>query len=377
MNFKVPLFKIYWDQDDINSVNEIIKSGEYWADGKKIQEFEDEIAKYIGVKYAVSFNSGTSALHSILLTYNIKSKEVIVPSFTFISTANSVILAGGKPVFAESEGDTYGLDIESVEEKITNKTKAIIPLHYGGLTSRDIYEIKEIAKDNNILVIEDAAESIGSEYKGQKAGSIGDSAMFSFCQNKIITSGEGGVIVTNSKKIYKKLRLIRSHGRVDSKNNNYFSSTREMKYIDIGYNFRMPTMNAALGLSQLKKINRIIKLRREKADYYNKKFRQLSDIKLPIEKKYQKHVYQLYTIQFDKKRNRDKIQKHLFNNGIMTKVYFYPIHLKFYYRKTYGYKKSDLPNTEKISEKVLTLPLYPSLKNEKIDYIIDLIKEVY
>ncbi len=377
MKWKIPLFKSYWDQNDIDSITKVVKRGTYWATGPEIQEFENKIAKYVGAKYAISFNSGTSALHSLLLAYNIKSKEVIVPSFTFISTANAVLLAGGKTVFAETESQTYSLDAESVKEKITEKTKAIIPIHYGGLPSKDIFELKKITEDNNLLLIEDAAESLGSTYQGKKTGSFGDAAMFSFCQNKVITTGEGGIIVTDSKKIFEKMKLIRSHGRVESQNNDYFSTTKEMDYIDIGYNFRMPTMTAALGLSQLKKIDKIIKMRREKAAYYNKKLKNINELITPIEQKNQKHVYQMYTIQLKNKKIRDKLQKHLTKKGIMTKVYFHPIHLKTYYKNKFGYQKGDLPKTEELSEKVLTLPLYPQLTKKDQEYIIQNINKFF
>ncbi len=369
MDFKIPLFKTYWDQNDIDAISKVIKRGTYWAAGPEIEEFEKKIANFIGRKYCVSFNSGTSALHSALIAHNVTSGEVIVPSFTFISTANSVLLAGAKPVFAETEKQTYGLDAESVKEKITDKTKAIIPIHYGGLISREIRALKDLAKEKNILLIEDAAESLGSKINNEMVGSFGDSAMFSFCQNKVITTGEGGVIVTDSKEIYEKMRLLRSHGRLESKHSNYFSTTKELDYIDVGYNFRMPTMNAALGLSQLNKINMIIKMRQEIATYYNQKLKNCNEVILPIQPKKQKHVYQMYTIQLKNKKIRDELQKHLTKKGIMTKVYFHPIHLKTYYKKKFGYKKGDLPETEKISGIVLTLPLYPQLKKSDLKYI--------
>lgn len=361
MKFNIPLFKTYWDQKDIDSITKVIKRGTYWATGPEIEKFEQKIADFVDRKYSVCFNSGTSALHSILIANSISSGEIIVPSFTFISTANTVLLSGAKPIFAETEEQTYGLDAESVKQKITKKTKAIISLHYGGLPSRDVKLLKELAEEKDILLIEDAAESLGAKIDGQMAGSFGKEAMFSFCQNKVITTGEGGVALTDSEEIYNKMKLIRSHGRVETKKNNYFSTTKEMDYIDIGYNFRMATMNAALGISQLNKINKIIKMRKEKANYYNDKLKDLDEVKLPIERQCQKHVYQMYTIQLEKKKLRDDLQKHLIKKGIMTKVYFYPIHLKSYYKKKFGYKKGELPRTENISEKVLTLPLYPTL----------------
>ena len=377
MKWKVPLFKTYWDQSDIDAISNVIKRGTYWATGPEIQEFEQQIAKFVDRTYCVSFNSGTSALHSILLAYGITSGEVIVPSFTFISTANSVLLAGAKPVFAETEEQSYGLDVESVKQKITKNTKAIIPIHYGGLPSKDIIALKNLAEEHTILLIEDAAESPGSKVDNQMVGDFGDAAMFSFCQNKVITTGEGGVIVTDSKEIYEKLKLIRSHGRVESTDTDYFSTTEELDYIDIGYNFRMPTMSAALGLSQLKKIDEIIKMRRKKAKLYHEALQDISEIKLPTELQNQKHVYQMYTIKLENKKIRDTLQKYLTKNGIMTKVYFHPIHLKSYYKNRFGYKKGDLPKTETLSEKVLTLPMYAAMPKKEIEYTSDSIKKYF
>ena len=368
MDWKIPLFKIYWCEEDLKNVTKVIKRGSYWATGPEIKEFEEKIAEYVGTKYAVTFNSGTSALHALLLAYDLKrGDEVIVPSFTFIATANAPLFIGAKPVFAEIEDRTYGLDPEDVKKRITPKTKAIIPIHYGGCPCL-IRELKEIAEDNNLLLIEDAAESLGAEINDKKVGTFGDSAMFSFCQNKVISTGEGGAITTDSKEIYEKLKLIRSHGRLETQD--YFSSTEYMDYITLGYNFRMPTMNAALGLSQLKKIDKVIKMRRDKAEYMTKKLSRIKEITLPTAPPDYFHVYQMYTIRInDTNQIRDKLIQYLAEKGIMSKVYFDPIHLTHFYRNKFGFKKDDLPITEKISKQVLSLPLYPTLTEKEIDYI--------
>jgi perosamine synthetase len=258
---KIPLFKIHYDEDDIKAVSDIIKRGSYWAIGPEIEEFENKLAKYIGKKYAVVFNSGTSALHALLLTYNIKEEdEIIVPSFTFISTANTPLFVNAKPVFAEIEDQTYGLDIDDVKNKITEKTKAIILVHYAGQPARDTEELRELAQRHNLILIEDAAESLGARIGEKKVGTFGDAAMFSFCQNKIITTGEGGVILTDSREIADKLKLIRSHGRAGK--GNYFSSSEKPSYVALGYNFRMPTMLASLGIYHLNKLDKILEMRR-------------------------------------------------------------------------------------------------------------------
>ncbi len=369
MTWKIPLFKIYWDNEDIKMVNSAIKKGMFWAIGPEIEKFEKKISGYIGTKYAVSFNSGTSALHAALLAHGIKKEdEVIVPSFTFIATANAPLFVGAKPVFADIEEKTFGLDPEDVKEKITKKTKAIIPIHYGGCPCK-IRELKEIAEDHNLILMEDAAESFGAKIGKKMVGTFGDSSMLSFCANKIITTGEGGCIVTDSKDIYKKLKLFRSHGRLETQN--YFSSTGYMDYVTLGYNFRMSNITAALGIAQIKKVDKIIRMRREKAEYMTKKLSGTKGVIPTLPPKNYSSVYQMYTIMVKKgKRTRDDLMKHLAKNGIMTKIYFEPVHLTHFYRKKFGYK-CKLPVTERLSKQVLTLPMYPALTKNEINYITD------
>ena len=368
MTWKIPLFKMYWDEEDLTSVTNVIKRGSYWATGPGIQEFEDGISEYVGTKHAVTFNSGTSALHALLLADDLKQgDEIIVPSFTFISTANAPLFVGAKPVFAEIEDRTYGLDPEDVKERITSKTKAIMPIHYGGCPCL-IRELKEIAEDYNLLLIEDAAESLGAKIKDKKVGTFVDSAMLSFCQNKVISTGEGGAIVTDLKEIYEKLKLIRSHGRLETQD--YFSTTDYMDYVAMGYNFRMPTMIAALGSSQLKKADVIIEMRRDKAEYMTKKLSKIEEITLPIPPPDYFHVYQMYAIKIDENL-RDDLMKYLSEKGIMTKVYFPPVHLTHFYRTKFVYKGGELPITEEVSNRVLSLPMYPTLTEKEIDYITE------
>jgi dTDP-4-amino-4,6-dideoxygalactose transaminase len=269
-----------------------------------------------------------------------------------------------KPVFADIEEETYGLDSEDVKEKITNKTKAIIPIHYGGCPCK-IRELREVADDHNLILIEDAAESLGAEIKGKKVGSFGDAAMLSFCANKVITTGEGGCMVTNSKEIYEKSKLIRSHGRLETEN--YFSSAEYMDYVTLGYNFRMSNITAALGISQLKKVNKIIEMRRDNAAYINKKLSKIESVTIPNPSKDFFHVYQMYTIRV---RRRDDLMKYLIENGIMTKVYFQPAHQTEFFMAALGYK-NRLKVTEHVSKEVLTLPMYPALTRNEIDYITD------
>jgi dTDP-4-amino-4,6-dideoxygalactose transaminase len=376
MEWKIPLFKIYWDDKDIDAVTKIIKRGTYWTTGPENEKLEKSIASFVHNKYALTFNSGTSALHANLLAHGITSGEVIVPSFTFIATANTVVLAGAKPLFADIEEESYGLDPEDVKAKISANTKAIIPVHYGGNSCKHIKALRDISEDHDLVLIEDAAESLGAKLDEQMVGSFGHSSMFSFCHNKIITAGEGGIIVTDSKKLYEKLKLIRSHGRLEGKEG-YFATTKELDYIQAGYNYRMSTITASLVLSQYQKIEKIIKMRREKAQFITKKLASLKEVRLPQEAREQHHVYQMYTIQLENKKIRNGLQQQLNKSGIMTKVYFEPLHLKTYYKQRFKYTKGCLPKTEKVAEKVLSLPIFPTLTSAEMEYMTDVIQKYF
>jgi len=369
---RVPLFKIYWDEDDIKAVENVIRSGMYWSSGKLIEEFEKKIAEYLGVKYCVTFNSGGSALFALMLAYKFKpGDEIIVPSFTFIATAYAPLYVGAKPVFADIEEKTYGLDPENVNERITPKTKAIIPIHYGGMPCK-IAELKEIAEDNKLILIEDAAESFGARFKGKCVGTYGDSAIFSFCHNKVFTTGEGGCVVTNNREVYKRLLLIREYGRVVR--GNYFVNPQNLDYIEVGYNLRMSTILAALGIAQINKVNKVIEMRRERATYYTKKLSKIKEI-VPFKPPSKDYfaVYQMYTIRV-LNNLRDNLAKFLESKGIITRIYFDPVH-KYSIFKKLGYGNISLPITERISREVLTLPIYPHMSENEQKYITNAITE--
>jgi len=374
IDWRIPLYKIYWDEEDKKSVMKVIERGSYWAVGPEVEEFEKLVADYTGKKYGISLNSGTSALHAIFLAYDLKAgDEVIVPSFTFIATANAALFVGAKPIFADVEEETFGLSPSDVQDKITRKTKAIMPVHYGGLPCH-IRELQEIAKDKDLILIEDAAESMGASIDGRKVGSFSDATMFSFCGNKVITTGEGGMVVTDSKEIWERLKLIRSHGRLEVEP--YFATTKSLDYIALGYNWRMSSIAAALGVSQMKKLDRVIEMRRRNAEYLGSKLSKISGVELQNPPKEYFHVYQMYTIRVKGAKNvRDTLKDHLATKGIMSKVYFDPVHLTSFYRRKFQCKRGDLPITENLSEEVLTLPMYPTLHKEELDHIAKSIDE--
>lgn len=371
--WEIPLYKIFTDNDDINSVSKVIKRGHDWAVGPEIEQFEKLLARYIGSDYCLAFNSGTSALHAALLVLGAKrGDEIIVPSFTFIATANSVIVVNAIPKFVDIEEETYGLDPYQVESSITRKCKAIIPIHYAGLPCK-IEEIADIAKRKKIFLIEDAAESLGSKINNKMTGRFGDLAIFSFAGNKVLTTGEGGCIVTNSKRFFEKLKLIRSHGRLERQN--YFSSITRPEYVTIGYNWRMSSMTAALAISQLEKLEKLIQLRRRNAEYLSSRLQKFTQIQVPSEPRGYRHVYQLYSIRLANSRLRDNLMHFLAKRGIMSKVFFYPVHLTSFYKKMGYSKKKELRITQIVSNQILTLPMYPGLKAEELDHICDSINE--
>lgn len=247
-----------------------------------------------------------------------------------------------------------------------------MPIHYGGLPCR-IRELREIADDHNLLLIEDAAESMGASIHEKKAGSFGHAAMLSFCGNKVITTGEGGIILTDSKQVCEKLKLIRSHGRLETEN--YFASSKPMKYVTLGFNWRLSNIIAALGISQMRKLSKVIEMRRKNARYLTEQISKMQDIDPPTAPAGYFGIYQMYTIYVKGgKETRDLLQQHLADSGIGTKVYFRPVHLTHFYRKEFGYKGGELPETEELSEHVLSLPMYPTLAREEMDYVLDTIR---
>jgi perosamine synthetase len=373
--WKIPLYKIYTDDEDLNLITKIIKRGTQWAIGPEIEEFEEGVANYVGVDHCVTLNSGTSALHAALLSYGIgKDDEVIIPSFSFISTANSILFVDAKPVFSEIEETNFGLDPKLLEEKISDKTKAIMPMDYGGLSCK-IYEIKEITENNHIPLIEDAAEALGSSVGNKKVGSVSDSSIFSFCGNKVLTTGEGGAVVTNSKKICEKIKLIRSHGRISK--GDYFSNPSESQYVEVGYNWRMSSITAALGISQLAKLDKIIQMRQKNAEYMSSRLSKFPEIGIPTPPSNYEHIYQMYTIRLLDEQTRNNLHNFLTNKEIFSKVYFEPIHLNTFYQQKFKIKKGTLEKTEKISKQVLTIPIYPNMNNEEKDYLINSISEFF
>ncbi|QLH81202.1 DegT/DnrJ/EryC1/StrS family aminotransferase [Halosimplex pelagicum] len=361
---QIPLFEIPWDVQDLQNVIESIGRGGWWANGPFIEEFEQKVASYLGVEHAVAVNSGTSAIMAALDAAGIgDGDEVIVPSFTQQATVNAVKMVGGNPVFADIERETYGLDPTAVSEQVTSETEAVLPVHvYGSVC--DIEAIYELATDHNLMMIEDAAEAQGAERDGMRAGTVGDAGALSFCQNKIVPTGEGGMVVTDDDEIARGVSLYRSHGRASE---DYFESSDSGRHVTVGGNFRMPDMVAALGCSQMERIDTLIEGRRRAALTMNDAFESTEGVS-PHTMNDGRHVYQFYTVTFDLEIDRDAVIEHLAERNISSKVYWNPpVHESEFYSGS----DWDLPVTEELSQRVLALPMHPELSPREVERIID------
>lgn len=365
---KIPYGHQRIDNNDIEEVVKVLKS-DWLTQGPKVEQFEKAVAKYCGAKYGVAVSSGTAGLYLAYKAAGIGLKdEVITTPLTFAATANMLVHLGAKPVFVDIEEDTLNINPDLIEEKITKKTKAIAIVDFAG-QSCDFDKIKKIAKKYNLLIIEDAAHSLGSEYKGRKIGGLADLTIFSFHPVKAITTGEGGVVLTNRKDFYEKLKTLRHHGIIKKpeKGSWYYEIDEP------GYNYRLTDFQSALGLSQLKKLDEFIKRRRGIVRQYNQAFKGIKGITTPIEQDYAKSAWHIYVI---KVANRKKIFEALRKQRIGVQVHYIPLHLQPFYQKKFGYKKGDFPEAERYYQRVITLPLFPAMKERDIKEVIKKVKEI-
>lgn len=363
------------DDEDIASVVRVLKT-DWITQGPKVDEFERTVAEYCGAKYAVAVSSGTAALHAACSVAGIsRGDEAITTPITFAATANSVIYCGGKPVFADIREDTLNIDVEEVQKKLSPRTKAILPVDFAGHPA-DLDEIRAIAKKRKIVVIEDACHALGAEYKGKRIGSLSDMTILSFHPVKHITTGEGGMVLTNNKGFYERLRVFRHHGITK---NNQDKGPWHYEIHNPGYNFRITDFQCALGISQMKKLDSFVKRRREIAARYNQAFAGMKELVTPIEGENVKAAYHIYVIQLRTellKVGRKELFEALRAEGIGVNVHYMPLHLHPYYQKEFGYKKGDYPNAERYYERAITLPIFPKMSDEDIDSVIQAVHKV-
>lgn len=366
------------DDEDIQSVVNVLK-GDYLTTGPYVKEFEEKVAEYVGSKYAVAVSNGTAALHMACFAAGIKDgDEVIVSPMTFAASANAVLYCGGTPVFADIDPVTYNIDPEKIEEKITDKTKAIIPVDFSG-QSVDMDRIKKIANEHELIIIEDAAHALGSEYKGRKVGSQADMVEFSFHPVKPITTAEGGIVTTNNEALYKKMMLFRTHGitrdfEVLQENHGAWYYEQQA----LGYNYRLTDVQSALGTSQMDKIEGFINRRREIVRLYNDAFKDLKEIVTPFESEFSNSGWHIYVIKIKPellKVTRKEIFEALQAENIGVNVHYLPVYLHPYYRNL-GYEKGLCPNAEELYDNMITLPLFPSMTNEDVNDVLTAVNKV-
>ena len=374
----IPYGRQWIDEDDIKAVVEVLR-GDYLTTGPKIKEFEESLTQYTGAKYAVAISNGTAALHAACFAAGIKEgDEVITTPITFAASANCVLYMGAKPVFADINPRTYNIDPDEIRSKVTERTKAIIPVHFTGQPC-DMDEILKIAQEYNLIVIQDGAHAIGAEYKGKKIGSIGDMTTFSFHPVKHITTGEGGAITTNNEELYKELILFRTHGITRDKD--VLLKDEGPWYYEqqcLGYNYRITDIQAALGISQLDKLEGFLALRREYVKRYNEAFSAVNEIDLPYQLEDINSAWHLYIIKLKLERlgcGRRQVFDELKERGIGVNVHYIPVYYHPYYRQL-GYNKGLCPRAEELYERIITLPLFPKMEREDIEYVISNVKEV-
>nr|WP_204955976.1 UDP-4-amino-4,6-dideoxy-N-acetyl-beta-L-altrosamine transaminase [Metabacillus crassostreae] len=375
----LPYGRQWIDEEDIQSVVNILK-GDYLTTGPAVAEFEQAVASYVGAMYAVAFSNGTAALHGACFAAGIgEGDEVITTPMTFAASSNCVLYQGGKPVFADIDPKTYNIDPKNVEALINENTKAIIPVHFTGQPV-DIDELHQLAKKHNLVVIEDAAHAMGATYKGDKIGSLSDMTMFSFHPVKHITSGEGGIITTNNEEYYQKLLQFRSHGITREPNKlveNHGPWYYEMQFL--GFNYRITDIQAALGTSQLKKLDKFVDLRKKYVSLYNKAFKEIDGIQTPYQDQNGESSWHLYIIRLDLDKlsvSRKAVFEALVNENIGVNVHYIPVHLLPYYTKL-GYQRGICPIAEKLYEEIITLPLFPAMIEEDIMDVIAAVNKVF
>jgi perosamine synthetase len=367
----IPIAKPNLSEEEERAVLQALRSG-WIVQGPKAAEFERTVAEYVGVRHAVATSSCTTALHLALILRGIRAgDEVIIPSFTFIATANAVVYTGATPVFVDIDPQTYNIDAACIEAAITPRTKAIMPVHQIGLAA-DMDYINAIARRHGLYVIEDAAAAIGAIYKGKRVGSLGNPTCFSFHPRKVITSGEGGIIVTDDEALAELARILRAHGMsLPDLTRHHGDSVVIEEYYQLGYNYRLSDLHAAVGVEQMKKLDYLLTRRKQLAERYNEALVQLDCVQLPFSSDDTPHSYQSYMIQLQSyaPKTRDQVMQELLDVGVATRRGVMAIHMEPYYRQRFP--EVWLPVTETATRHTLLLPIYSTMTTVEQEYVID------
>ncbi len=374
---KIPYFKPWISSDDKKSILDTLNQ-RWLTNGPKLKKFEKDFSRFIETKFSIGVSSATHALHLAIISMGIgPGDEVIVPTFTFAATLNSVLYSGAKPILVDVESSTFTISTKEIEKKINKKTKAIIPVHYGG-QSCDMKEILKIAQKHNLGIIEDCAHALGSKYKKKYCGTFGKVGCFSFYPTKIITTGEGGMVSTNDAKIFKKISLLKSHSMSISAVDRESKATWKYDITDLGYNYRLDEIRASLGISQLNRINKINQMRINIAQKYNDLLNDVEGLVIPIVKDDRNHIYHLYTIKIENTFpiTRDNLFTLLNEKGIGTSVQYYPLHLMSFYKKLLHPKKSEFSVANILKDQVLSLPIFPQMSNKQIYFVSSILHKI-
>lgn len=372
--WKIPLFNSNYSSDEIKAATKVLES-RWLTLGEVTHQFETQFCNFIKVRHGYAVSSGTTALHLANVALNIgPGDEVIVPAFTFIASVNSIIYTGATVVFADiTSEDDLTISPQDIEKKITPKTKAILVVHYAGYPC-DMEKIMKLAKQHNLFVVEDAAHAPGAKLNGISCGVFGDCGCFSFYSNKNLATGEGGMIVTNRDDLSEKIKLLRSHGMTTLSLDRYKGHAYSYDVVELGFNYRVTEISSALGLVQLDKLEATNRRRKELVEYYVKKIGNLEAIKIPFRKHVGESSYHVFPIILNPRYNREQFMEFLKENGIQTSIHYPPAH-KFTYHKKYLQANHNLPITEDIAKREITLPLYPELTFDEIDFIVDVIRK--
>ncbi|MGA2406151.1 MAG: DegT/DnrJ/EryC1/StrS family aminotransferase [Bacteroidales bacterium] len=365
---KLNIAKPYINDKICNDVLSVLKSGNI-VQGPKVKQLEEEFSKFSQVKYCAAVNSGTAALHAALYAIGIgPGDEVITTPFTFVATANSILMVGARPVFADVDERTFNIDPEDIERKITSKTKAIIPVHLFGQPA-EMDKISDLAKHYNLKIVEDACQAHGAEFNNKRVGGLGDIAAFSLYATKNMMAGEGGLVTSNNKESIERVKSYRHHGQ--SLNEGY-------NYISFGYNYRMTDINAVIAINQLEKLEEFNIIRNRNALLYMKALKDINGIAIPFKSENCSHVYHQYTIKIDENQfghSRNDLINELNRNDIFPGIFYpRPLHL-FPTFETFGYKENDFPISERLSRLVLSLPVHPGISENDVQKVIDVISQ--
>ncbi len=368
-------------EEDIEAVVQVLRS-DYLTQGPKLTEFENLVASYHGAKYAVAFANGTAALHGAYYAAGIETGDEIISSpITFAASTNGAIYLGGKPVFADISLETNCIDLEAIRDKITEKTKVITPVSLAGYPV-DLKAVRNIADECGCCIIHDAAHAIGSKRDGSFGMDYADMAILSFHPVKHVTTGEGGMVLTNNVSIYEKLKLFRTHGITKDKScleRNDGPWYYEMQ--ELGFNYRMSDINAALGIKQFERIETNIKRRNQVAKYYNEEFENISELITPpgfdFDDKANIHAYHLYTLRVADPENRRPFYDYLHENGILAQIHYIPVTAQPYYRDAFGIKREDFPRAEEYYSSELSIPMFHGISDEEVEYVVEVINNYW